>query len=85
MPAALDPGRQQAMIDKNKKMFQQKNVSSYFLDIFQVQKEAREIEQSANDFFGQMNSHFGGGGSKDMFADCFPEKKEKRVRQLEPI
>lgn len=57
----------------------------YFIIFFplQTKKEAREIEQSANNFFGQMNNHFGGGD--DLFSNSFPEKKKTPVRQLEPL
>jgi hypothetical protein len=59
----------------------------YFIILFffQSKKEARDIEQSANTFFGQMNNHFG-GGSADLFGDSFNKnKKMPPIRNLEPL
>ena len=39
--------------------------------------ESRQIEKSANSFFGQMQDHFGG----DPFGDCFDEDEEPQMIQ----
>ena len=50
----------------------------------QEMKERQEIEQSANDFFGQMASHF--GGADDAFDDPSPQMRSTAGKRfLEPM